>query len=105
MAIDRSLAARARQLQEALDLLSDKHGAQSETAAVIRTRLEEVQADIAASEVDRSGQESHTGDILESWGAPKAKDAALMYVILGAILIFAFGGMSTMFILMLAARW
>lgn len=103
--VDRALAIRENQLQEALELLTAKHGAQSETVALIRNRLDEVQADIVKSHVDHSGQESHTGDIVSVWGGPKVKDSALMFVILGAVLIFAFGGMSTMFVLMLAAKW
>lgn len=102
---DRALVTREQQLQEALASLIEQHGEQSETVAVIRERLKAVQADLAESEVDHSESEAHTGNIVEAWGAPKAKDGALMFVILGGVLIFAFGGMSTMFVLMLAAKW
>ncbi|HEY9079576.1 hypothetical protein [Magnetovibrio sp.] len=103
--LDRALVTREQQLQEALDALIAQHGAQSETVALIRGRLDDVRKDLAASQVDLTGNESHTGSIVESWGAPKCKDSALMFVILGGVLIFAFGGMSTLFVLMLAAKW
>lgn len=103
--LDRGLAAREQQLQEALAWLTTQHGAQSETVALIRDRLQEVQADIALSKVDHSEQESHTGNVVTAWGGPQVKDGALMFVLLGGVLIFAFGGMSTMFVLMLAAKW
>jgi len=102
---DRALVAREQQLQEALDVLTERHGAQSETVALIRERLKTVREDLAASQIDRSGAESYIGNITESWGAPKVKDGAVMFVLLGGVLIFAFGGMSTLFILMLAAKW
>ncbi|MFC1673813.1 hypothetical protein ACFL12_06660 [Pseudomonadota bacterium] len=105
VAIDRSLTTRLEQLQEALDILIAKHGAQSETVAIIRERLDEVQVELTDSQVDRSANESHAGDVLQAWGGPKSKDSALMFVLLGGLLIFAFGGMSTMFILMLATKW
>jgi len=105
VALDRALVTREQQLQEALDALIEQHGEQSETVALIRERLEAVQKDLAASGTDRSGNESHTGNITESWGAPRRADSALMFVILGGVLIFAFGGMSTLFVLMLAAKW
>ena len=103
--LDRALTLREQHLQEALDLLIDKHGSQSETAALIRERLDDVQAKLVESRVDHAHQESHTGNILTDRGAPSVKDGALMWVILGGTLIFAFGGMSTMFVLMLAAKW
>ena len=103
--LDRALVTREQQLQEALESLIEQHGEQSETVALIRERLEAVRKDLSDSKVDHSDSEAHTGNIVESWGAPKAKDGALMFVILGAVLIFAFGGMSTMFVLMLAAKW
>ena len=73
--------------------------------ALIRGRLEDVQLDLAASQVDHTDNESHQGNIVETWGAPKCKDGAVMFVILGGVLIFAFGGMSTLFVMMLAAKW
>lgn len=103
--LDRALTLREQQLQEALDILTDKHGSQSETVALIRERLEDVQAKLVDSRVDHTHQESHMGNILTERGAPSVKDGAMMWVILGGTLIFAFGGMSTMFILMLAAKW
>lgn len=103
--LDRALVTREQQLQEALASLIEQHGEQSETVALIRERLKTVQEDLAASQVDHSDQESHTGNIVEAWGAPKVKDSAVMFVILGGVLIFAFGGMSTLFVLMLAAKW
>ena len=105
VAIDRGLVTREQQLQEALASLIEQHGEQSETVALIRNRLDDVQKDLAASQVDHSESESHLGNIVESWGAPKCKDGAVMFVILGVVLIFAFGGMSTLFVLMLAAKW
>lgn len=103
--VDRALTLRAKQLNEAIDLLTEKHGSQSETVGVVRTRLKEVETELTASEVDHSHQESHQGNILTNRGAPQVKDAALMFVILGGVLIFALGGMSTMFVLMMAAKW
>jgi hypothetical protein len=38
-------------------------------------------------------------------GGPKVKDAGPMFIILGAILIMALGGISTMFVLMMAVKW
>jgi len=105
VAIDRGLVTREQQLQEALASLIEQHGEQSETVALIRNRLNDVQNELAASQVDHSESESHLGNIVESWGAPKCKDGAVMFVILGGVLIFAFGGMSTMFVLMLATKW
>lgn len=103
--LDRALTLREQQLQEALDILTAKHGAQSETVALIRERLDDVKSKLLEASVDHSKQESHTGNILTERGAPSVKDGALMWVILGGTLIFAFGGMSTMFVLMLAAKW
>lgn len=103
--LDRALSMRQNQLQEALDLLIAKHGAHSETVALIRTRLDEVQAELVSSQVDHTQQESHSGDIISLMGGPQVKDSATMFVILGAVLIFAFGGMSTMFVLMMATKW
>ena len=102
---DRALMAREQQLKEALDLLIEQHGEQSETVALMRERLKAVQDELADAAIDRSENEAHTGNIVEAWGAPHVKDSALMFVILGGVLIFAFGGMSTMFVLMLAAKW
>ncbi len=102
---DRALVTREQQLKEALDSLIEQHGEQSETVALIRERLKAVQDELADSAIDRSENEGHTGNIVESWGAPQVKDSAVMFVILGGVLIFAFGGMSTMFVLMLATKW
>lgn len=104
VAVDKNLTTREIQLKHALEILTEKHGAQSETAAVIRERLEEVQADIVESQVDRSHQQSHTQDIGSMMGAPKVKDAALMYIILGGVVFFAISGMSTMFLVNMALR-
>ena len=103
--LDRALTLREQQLQEAIGLLTEKHGRQSETVALIRERLEDVQAQLLESQVDHSHQESHAGNIMTAMGAPTVKDSAVMWVILGGVLIFAFGGMSTMFVLMMAAKW
>ena len=104
--LDRALVARRHQLQEALDLLIAKHGAHSETVALIRARLDEVQDELeAVTRVNDANELSQRGDVISLMGGPKVKDAALMFVILGGVLIFAFGGMSTMFILMMAAKW
>lgn len=103
--VDRALTLREEQLQEALDMLIAKHGAQSETVALIRARLDEVRVELVASQVDHSQQESHSGNVVTLMGGPHVKDSAFMFVILGGVLIFAFGGMSTMFILMMAAKW
>lgn len=103
--LDRALTLREQQLQEALDLLIDRHGAQSETVALIRGRLEDVQEKLVESQVDHSHQEAYSGNIMTTMGAPSVKDSAVMWVILGGVLIFAFGGMSTMFVLMMAAKW
>lgn len=102
---DRALALRERQIKEALEILIAKHGAHSESVAVIRHRLEEIQVEIKESQVDHSGQESHTGDIIAVMGGPQVKDAGLMFVILGVIVLVALGGMSTMFVLMMAVKW
>lgn len=102
---DRALIAREQQLQEALKSLSDQHGDQSETVALIRDRLEAVQREIEDQKNVNTNSEAHTGNIVESLGAPTIRDSAVMYVLLGGTLIFAFGGMSTMFVLMLAAKW
>lgn len=104
VAVDRFLATREVQLKQAVEILTEKHGAQSETVALIRTRLDEVQAEIVESQVDHSGQQSHTTDIGEVLGAPKVKDAAVMYVILGGVVIFAISGVSTMFLVLMAVR-
>ena len=103
--VDRALALRQKQLQDALDLLIAKHGAQSETVAVIRNRLDDVQAELAGSQVDHTGDESHTGDVISLMGGPHVKDAGLMFAILGGVLLFAFGGMSTMFVLLMSTQW
>ena len=105
LSTDKGLELRSQQLQEAMDLLTEKHGSQSETVALIRKRFDEVQLEIEDSNIDRSGKESNTGDVVEIMGGPKIKDGAMMFVLLGGTLIFAFGGMSTMFVLMLAAKW
>ena len=104
VAIDRHLASRETQLKQAVDLLTEKHGAHSETVAVVRARLDEVQAEIVGSRVDHSGQQSHTEGISELMGGPKVKDAAVMYVILGGVVIFAISGVSTMFLVLMAVR-
>ena len=103
--VDRALALRERQIKEALDILTAKHGAHSESVAVIRYRLEEIQAEINDSQIDRSKLASHTGDIIADMGGPQVKDAGLMFVILGMVLLVALGGMSTMFVLMMAVKW
>lgn len=102
---DRALALRERQIIEALEILTAKHGAHSESAAVVRHRLEEIRAEIEDSKIDHSGQASHTGDIIANMGGPQVKDAGLMFVILGMVLLVALGGMSTMFVLMMAVKW
>ena len=102
---NRALQLREQQLKEAFNMLCAKHGAQSETAAVIRTRLEEVQEEMSDFQMDRSAKESHTGNIIEVMGGPQVKDAGLMFVILGVIVLVALGGMSTMFVLMMAVKW
>lgn len=103
--VDRALTLREQQLQEALELLVARHGAQSETVAVIQARLDDVRAELLASQVDHSTQESHSGNVVSLMGGPHVKDSALMFVIIGGVLIFAFGGMSTMFVLMMAVKW
>lgn len=104
--LDSALTLRERQLQEALDLLVKLHGAQSETVAVIRARLDEVHDELAEVTVRRDADFSAgSADIVSMMGGPKVKDAAPMFIILGGILIIAFGGISSMFILMMAAKW
>ena len=103
--LDRALVSREQQLQQALETLIAQHGEQSETVALIRDRLDAVRKDLASSQIDHSANEAHMGNILESWGAPKVKDGAVMFVILGIMLLFALGGMSTLFVMMLAAKW
>lgn len=104
--LDRALTLREQQLQEALDWLIEQHGAQSETVAVIRERLDEVKAEMVdVTRLNDANELSQTGDVISMMGGPKVKDSALMFVILGGVLIFAFGGMSTMFVLMMAAKW
>ena len=102
---DRALIAREQQLQEALKSLSEQHGDQSETVALIRERLEAVQQEITNQTNTNTNNESHTGNIAEAMGAPRIHDSAVMSILLGGTLIFAFGGMSTLFVLMLAAKW
>jgi len=104
VAVDKNLTIRETQLKQAVEILTEKHGAHSETVAVMRARLEEVQADIIESQVDHSHQQSHTQDIGSMMGAPKVKDAALMYIILGGVIFFAISGMSTMFLVNMALR-
>ena len=104
VAVDKNLTTRETQLKQAVEILTEKHGAQSETVAVIRTRLEEVQDAIIESQVDHSHQQSHTEDIGAMMGAPRVKDAALMYIILGGVVFFAISGMSTMFLVNMALR-
>ena len=104
VAIDRHLASRETQLKQAMDLLTEKHGAHSETVALIRARLDEVQTEIIESRVDHTDQQSHTEGISELMGGPKVKDAAVMYVILGGVIIFAISGVSTMFLVLMAVR-
>lgn len=104
--LDSALSLRKQQLQEALDLLIEKHGAQSETVAVIRERLDEVQDELASVTLTRDANHAAgSADVVSMMGGPKVKDAALMFVILGGILIFAFGGVSTMFVIMMAVKW
>jgi len=104
--IDRGLAIREAQLKEAVDILTVKHGAQSETVALVRNRMHEVQDEIAEcanpSDFEATGKERDTDRFS---GIPRAKDSALLFVIIGGILIVAMGGISSMFILMLAAHW
>ena len=102
---DRNLIAREKQLQEAMETLTEMHGAQSETVALIRNRLDVVQKEIEDQINVNINNEAYTGNIVESLGAPSIRDSAVMYVLLGGTLIFAFGGMSTMFVLLLAAKW
>jgi len=104
--LDSALTLRKQQLQEALDLLIEKHGAQSETVAVIRKRLDEVHDELANVTITRDADhEAGSADVISMMGGPKVKDAALMFVIIGGILIFAFGGISTMFVIMMAVKW
>ena len=105
VAPDRALVSREQQLQEALTSLIEQHGEQSETVALIRERLDGVRKNLADSQVDQTDNEAHLGNIVETWGAPKVKDSAVMFVLIGGVLIFALGGMSTMFVLMLAMKW
>lgn len=103
---DSALTLREKQLHEALDLLVAKHGAQSETAAVIRDRLDDVQEELTAvTKVNDVNHANQYGDVISVMGGPKVKDAAPMFIILGGVLIIAIGGMSTMFVLMMAAKW
>jgi len=103
---DRALTLRESQLHEALELLTAKHGAQSETVAVIRERLDDVQDELSSiTKVKDANHKKQQGDIISVMGGPSVKDAAPMFVILGGVLIIAIGGMSTMFVLMMAAKW
>ena len=103
---DSALTLREKQLHEALELLIAKHGTQSETVAVIRERLDDVQAELSAvTKVNEANHEAQYGDVISVMGGPKVKDAAPMFVILGGVLVIAIGGMSTMFVLMMAAKW
>jgi len=78
LAPDRGLLGRERQLQQAHDVLVGLHGAHSETVAVIDARLKQVREQTRASQIDRTDQESHTGNILEVWGAPKNTDSSVL---------------------------
>jgi len=105
--IDQNLATRETQLKEALDLLTKKHGAQSETVALIQTRLTVVQNEITEYVADVSDEKEDTAATQSDarfvrTKLPQAKDAARMFVLIGGILIFALGGLSTMFVLMIA---
>lgn len=97
--VDRGLATREAQLKEAVDILVAKHGAQSETVAVVQSRLDDVQTEIIGE------PETENKDASRMSRLPQQKDAAHMLIIIGVILIFAVGGMSSMFILMLAVHW
>lgn len=104
--LDRALTLREQQLQEALDLLIEKHGAHSETVALIRNRLDEVRDELVSVGTSNDVHErAQSGDVISLMGGPKVKDAAPMFIILGGILIMALGGISTMFILMMAVKW
>lgn len=104
--LDRALTLRELQLQEALDLLIEKHGAHSETVAVIRERLDDVRAELVSVGASNDADEaSQNGNVITLMGGPQVKDAAPMFIILGGVLIIALGGISTMFILMMAVKW
>jgi hypothetical protein len=104
--VDRALATREAQLKEAVELLTKKHGAQSETVALIQVRLKEVQNEIGeivaevSDEIEDTAATQSDARFVRA-RIPQAKDGARMFILIG-ILIFALGGLSTMFILMIA---
>jgi len=97
--VDRGLATREAQLVEAVDILVKKHGAQSETVALVQARLDEIQAKIKGISLKVNKLESQYFQI------PKQEDAKYLFIIIGGILIFAVGGLSSMFMVMLAVKW
>jgi len=109
--VDRGLETREKQLLQAIEQLTKEHGAQSETVAIMRSRLDEVQAEIRSDAGDVNVIESteiedspatHCDARFVKMKLPQAKDATRMFVLIGGILIFAMGGLSTMFVLMIA---
>lgn len=104
--LDRALSLREQHLTEALEILTEKHGAHSETVAIIRERLEAVHEELLNMTASNDVKErNRSGDVVTMMGGPKVKDAAPMFIILGGILIMALGGISTLFVLMMAAKW
>lgn len=107
--VDRALAIRETQLIEGVELLTKQHGAQSETVGVLNRRLEELREEM--NEALKPGEKFEDVIVQKNIHSdargvkltiPKVKDSTQMFVIVGGIIIFAFGGMSTMFVLMIA---
>jgi len=107
--VDRALGIREKQLIEGVALLTKHHGAQSETVGVLNRRIDELRKEM--NEDLKPGEEFDETIVQQNIQSdargvkltiPKVKDSTQMFVIIGGIIIFAIGGMSTMFILMIA---
>lgn len=107
--VDRALAIRETQLIQGVELLTKQHGAQSETVGVLNRRLKELRDEMneglkpgeeLEAPIDQKAIQSDARGVKLT--IPKAKDSTQMFVLIGGVIIFAIGGMSTMFVLMIA---
>lgn len=92
-------ATRLAGLQEVLDLAIERQGADSEAARILRVGMDDILTEMEAANDDISPPEE------ESHLAIGLRDSPVLLVGLGAAVVMALMGFSTMFIGMLAAKW
>lgn len=88
------------ELHEVLEFASQKHGANSETARLIEKRIEEIHINR-----QKMAQQLETAIAVPATIQLTVEKGAVLYIVIGGVIIFALLGSSTLFLGMLAAKW